>query len=225
MSKAKELTVEQKLAIKYEKDLETYKSHCTESSLFTNNLQNYDDLEELIEVEQQIKQLKAKSTELRQKILNNMQSVNCHRAISIMNRKQLNISTGKSSSKRVFNESLFKSDYPDLYKKYSYTQSYGGHSGTLTLRDIGNKAYDFYTKNELLPYLYFPKPIWNKVGEIYSIIEFFFLVQEHTLTEYDGYAVYYDENTQDVTNLSVSLESLMKGDYIKQYHYVVWYNK
>lgn len=228
MAKEK-MTAEQKRAAELQRMEEKYRSHCVESHKFTQNEDNLQDFDRLIEIQAQMKVLKSESDSLRAKILQAMKNCLCDRAINLKHRKQLTISSGKSSTKKEFDLERFKREQPEMYEKYRRTTRVGGVGGNLVCKDITDKAYSFYSRPENSKYfqsIHLEKPQLDKdYGSVFSIEEFRELVVSGCITDYDGFGEYYDDNLKAPNpNAPVDLDEIEDGTHPKQYHFVVWYN-
>jgi len=175
------------------------------------------DLMELIRLKEQEKSIKEQISQVRERVRISMIDAKCFRAVLYGLGINAMISQGgkKQYSNGYFDESRFKSDNPELYKKYWVSGGFSGYSnfGTLTVKSMTDHQMELFEEPAKTEVLSGRKP--TDQGVLYSFTEFRKICKELG----EGYAKYYDEQLK----IPVELVDLSKPK--TEYKWVIWYGK
>ena len=205
-----------------EKRLKKCRPIWEESYKFHKNSSNNQLLIEIVELRKEIDDKKlildAKRTELR----NIMNQIGCNKAINLTKRVIASISKSNTRFNKVFDEDLFKRDYPDLWEKYTYNERRSS-GGRLTISTISDKDVEAYHTIATVPTL---EEMKEKLSEfeshcIMEMSEFIRYVESGCIIDYDGFGEYLSNEGVPSGHLVLEPEVLRSSGY----NYVLWYNK
>jgi hypothetical protein len=206
-----------------EKRLKKCRPIWEESYKFNKTPSNMELLVEIVELRKEIDDKKNLLDTKRAKLRDIMNQRGCSKAISLTKGVIASISKGRMNSKKVFDESSFKRDHPDLWEKYSHSEYNRSSGGRLTISSISDKDMIAYRTIATVPTLEEMKEKLNEFESrcIMEMNEFIEDVERGCIIDYDGFGEYLSDDGVKSGNLILEPDVLRNSGY----NYVLWYNK